>query len=82
MYLLKEIEKFAKGRIINGNPETKLKEYCLTVDNHLKGEFFIPIVFKNVNREEFVIEAVKAGTIGKITKETISQNEKYLLFAK
>lgn len=64
MYLLKEIEKYTKGKIINGNPETKSQEYCLTTDNHKKGEFFIPILFKNVNREEFIIDAVKAGAIG------------------
>ena len=64
MYLLKEIEKYTKGKIINGNPETKSQEYCLTTDNYKKGEFFIPILFKNVNREEFIIDAVKAGAIG------------------
>lgn len=64
MYLLKEIEKYTKGKIINGNLETKLQEYCLTTDNHKKREFFIPILFKNVNREEFIIDAVKAGAIG------------------
>lgn len=64
MYLLKEIEKYTNGKIINGNAKTMLKEYTLLKDNHKAGEFFIPIIFKGVNREEFIINAVKAGIIG------------------
>ncbi len=64
MYYLKEIEKYTNGKIINGNPEIKLKEYSLLKEKHQPGEFFIPIKFKNTNREEFILEAVKSGAIG------------------
>lgn len=64
MYLLKEIEQYTNGKIVNGNPETMLKEYTLLKDNHKAGEFFIPIIFKDVNREEFIINAVNSGIIG------------------
>ena len=64
MYYLKEIEKYTNGKIINGNPEIKLKEYSLLKENHQPGEFFIPIKFKDTNREEFILEAVKSGAIG------------------
>lgn len=64
MYYLKEIEKYTNGKIINGNPEIKLKEYSLLKGEHQPGEFFIPIQFKGVNREEFILEAVKAGAKG------------------
>lgn len=64
MYYLKEIEKYTNGKIVNGNPEIKLKEYSLLKENHQPGEFFIPIKFKDTNREEFILEAVKAGAIG------------------
>lgn len=64
MYNLKEIENYTKGKIINGNPETKIKEYSLSKQKHRRGEFFIPIEFKDINREDFIIEAVKAGAIG------------------
>lgn len=64
MYYLKEIEKYTNGKIINGNPEIKIKEYSLSKENHQLGEFFIPIKFKDTNREEFILEAVKSGAIG------------------
>lgn len=64
MYYLKEIEKYTNGKIVNGNPEIKLKEYSLLKKEHQLGEFFIPIQFKGVNREEFILEAIKAGAIG------------------
>ena len=64
MYLLSEIEKYTNGKIINGKAETKLKEYSLLKNNHKAGEFFIPILFRDENREDFIIDAVNAGAIG------------------
>lgn len=64
MYTLKEIEKYTNGLIINGDEKTNLKEYSLLKNNHQKGEFFIPIIFKGIDREEFIIDAVIAGAIG------------------
>lgn len=64
MYSLKEIENYTNGKIVNGNPDTKLKEYSLAKENFKQGEFFIPIIFKDVNREEFIVDAVKSGIVG------------------
>ncbi len=81
-YYLREIEKYTKGKIINGNPETKLKEYSLTADKHQEGEFFIPILFKNINREAFIIDAVKAGAIGFMINKNSEQYTKIVEEAK
>ena len=64
MYFLKEIEKYTSGEIVNGNPEIKIKEYSLTKEDDKKGKFFIPIIFKNLDREEFIIDAVNSGAVG------------------
>lgn len=64
MYHLKEIEKYTNGKIINGNPETKIEKYSLLKENHKSEEFFIPILFREINREDFIIDAVKSGAIG------------------
>jgi len=64
MYHLKEIEKYTNGKIINGNPETKIEKYSLLKENHKPEEFFIPILFREINSEDFIIDAVKSGAIG------------------
>ena len=64
MYTLKEIESYTNGKIINGNPDIKFKEYSLAKNNFKQGEFFIPIIFKDVDREEFIVDAVNSGVVG------------------
>lgn len=82
MYLLSEIEKYTNGKIVNGNPETLLKEYSLSKDKHKSGEFFIPILFKEVNREEFIIDAINAGAIGFMINKNSEQYTKIVKEAK
>ena len=82
MYYLKEIERYTNGKIINGNPETKLKQYSLLKENHKPEEFFIPILFRDVNREDFIIDAVKAGVIGFMINKNSSNYTKIINEAK
>lgn len=63
MYTLEEIEKYTNGTIINGDRQTILKNYSLT-KKHKKGEFFIPIIFHGTDREEYIMDSIKAGGIG------------------
>lgn len=64
MYDLKEIEKYTKGKIINGNPTMKIKNYCIAKEKHQVGEFYLPIIFHEINREEYILDSVRAGGIG------------------
>jgi len=64
MYTLKEIEKYTNGKIIKGSENTFIKKYSCS-KNPKRGEYFyIPVVFKNINREVFIVDAVKKGAIG------------------
>lgn len=82
MYFLSEIARYTNGKIINGNPETMLKEYSLSKDCHKPGEFFIPIIFKEVDREKFIIDAVNSGAIGFIINRNSQQYMKIINEAK
>lgn len=82
MYLLSEIEKYTNGKIINGKVETKLKEYSLLKDNHKAEEFFIPILFRDENREDFIIDAVNAGAIGFMINKNSNRQEEIVKEAK
>ncbi|MCI8760260.1 MAG: UDP-N-acetylmuramoyl-tripeptide--D-alanyl-D-alanine ligase [Clostridia bacterium] len=74
MYDLKEIEKYTNGKIINGNPKMQIKHYSIAKEKHQIGEFYIPIIFHEINREEFILDSVKAGGVGFL----ISKNAKNL----
>ena len=64
MYTLKELGKFANGRIINGDENTEIDFFSTSRERHIKGEFYIPFTFKNINREIFIINSVRAGGKG------------------
>lgn len=82
MYSLREIEKYTNGKIVNGDPDIKLKDYCLSKENFKPGEFFIPIIFKDINREEFILDAVKSGIVGFMINRNSYQYTKILQKAK
>lgn len=63
MFTLQEVEQYTNGKIINGDKQIILRNYSLSKTKQ-REEFFIPIEFKGVNREEFIIDSVKAGAIG------------------
>lgn len=64
MFTLKELEKETNGKIINGNPNTVISLYRCASKLHKKDEFYVPITFKNVNREIYIMDCVKNGGIG------------------
>jgi len=75
MYTLKELEKFSNGKIINGDENTKINLFSTSRKKHIKGEFYIPIIFKNINREIFIINSVRAGGKGfMINKDSENYN--------
>lgn len=81
MYTLEEIEKYTNGTIVNGDRQTVLKNYALT-KKHKKGEFFIPIIFHEIDREEYIIDSVKAGGIGFIINKNSQRYEEIIQSAK
>lgn len=82
MYFLNEIEKYTNGKIINGNPKTQLEKYSLLKDNHKVGEFFIPILFRDENREGLILDAVNAGAIGFMINKNSKRYEEIVEEAK
>lgn len=82
MYLLKEIEKYANGRIINGDPETRIKEYSLSKEDNQSEKFFIPILFKNIDREQFIMRAVKNRAVGFMINKNSEQYDQIVEEAK
>lgn len=64
MFTLKELEELSNGKIINGDENTKIDFFSASRKKHIKGEFYIPFIFKNINREIFIIDSVLAGGKG------------------
>lgn len=73
MFTLKELEKETEGKIINGNPNIVISLYRCSNKTHIKNEFYVPISFKNVNREIYIIDSVKNGGIGFFIEKESSQ---------
>lgn len=73
MFTLKELEKETEGKIINGNPNVVISLYRCGSKTHIKSEFYVPIIFKNVNREIYIIDSVKNGGIGFFIEKESSQ---------
>lgn len=65
MFKLEEVEKYTNGKIICGNRNTIIYDYCLTPKiKVVKNYLFIPIVFRKVNREKYIINHVRNGCLG------------------
>lgn len=76
MFKLKEIESITEGNIICGNKNIIVENYCLTQKiREMKNYFFIPIIFRKVNRESYIIDHVKNGCIGFMIDKN-SENKK------
>lgn len=77
MFKLEEIERYVNGKIICGNKDIVINNYCLTKKvRDIKNYFFIPIIFRKVNRESYIIDHVKNGCMGfMIDKNSESKKE-------
>lgn len=64
MFSLKEIEKYTKGRIINGNENQIIKNITVNYRFNMKEGFFVPIDFHGVNREIYIIDSITNGGMG------------------
>ncbi len=73
MFTLKELEEETNGKIINGNFDTVISLYRCGSKTHTKNEFYVPITFKNVNREICIIDSVKNGGTGFFIEKNSNQ---------
>jgi len=78
MFTLKDIEKITNGKIINGDGNTIINKYSTAKKTFNQGIFYVPIIFKKQNREEFILEAVKNGAIGFMINEDSINYEKII----
>ncbi len=82
MYLLKEIEEYTKGKIINGNRDKEILHYSINHKFSNESTFYVPIDFHGVNREIYIIDAVKLGVIGFMIDKTSENYETIINEAK
>ncbi len=76
MFKLKEIASIIDGNIICGNKNIIVKNYCLTQKiREMKNYFFIPIIFRKVNREIYILDHVRNGCMGFLINKN-SENKK------
>ena len=61
MLNVKQILKATDGKHINGNLNYMVKDYVLDSRNAKKNDFFIPIVGKNSNAHDYIINCVENG---------------------
>jgi len=75
MFSLKDLEKYTNGKIINGNENTMINNYCVNHEFYINGAFYVPIIFHGINREIYIIESVKLGAIGFMIERTSENYE-------
>ncbi|MFR0822644.1 MAG: UDP-N-acetylmuramoyl-tripeptide--D-alanyl-D-alanine ligase [Clostridia bacterium] len=74
MYTLKEIAKITEGKILKGDAQTSITEFSIRRKEHCKGAFYIPI-FCNEDRQQYIIDAVKAGATGYMISNKYDRKE-------
>lgn len=82
MFSFKEIEKYTNGKIIDGNENETIYNYCVNHKFTTKGAFFVPIDFHGVNREIYIIDSVKLGAMGFMIDRTSENYEEIIKQAK
>lgn len=83
MFKLEEIEKYTNGKIICGDKNKIISNYYLgeRVKN-INDYFYIPIIFRNFDREEYIIDNVKNGCVGFFINENFENKDKIEEIAK
>ncbi len=71
---LKDILHITKGKPINLNPETEVKEFIIDSRESKKGSFFIPLKGTKTDGHNFIESAVENGAVGYFTqvKKTVA----------
>lgn len=65
MFKLEEIERYTNGKIICGDKEKIINNYYLGEKvKSINDYFYIPIIFRKFDREEYIIDNVKNGCVG------------------
>lgn len=82
MFSLKEIEEYTNGKVVNGNENIKINYYSVSHKFCNKDTFFVPIDFHGVNREIYIIDAVKLGVIGFMIDKNSNNYEEIVKEAK
>jgi UDP-N-acetylmuramoyl-tripeptide--D-alanyl-D-alanine ligase len=82
MLNIKQILEATKGKLINGDNSYIVKDYVLDSRNAKKDDFFIPIVGKNIDAHDYIIDCVEKGICGYFIEKTAKNKEEIILKSK
>lgn len=76
MLTLKQMADYTNGNIICGNKDIVINEFSLLKDNtRYENYFYIPITFKGINREHFILDHVRNKCIGFMISKNNQEKE-------
>ena len=77
MFSIKEIKDITNALVINGNENIIIEKFNVSIKNHYKNDFYIPIFWKE-DRQKYIIEAVKSEAIGFMVSSQYEEKDKII----
>lgn len=77
MFSIKEIKDITNALVINGNENIIIEKFNVSIKNHYKNDFYIPIFWKE-DRQKYIIEAVKLEAIGFMVSSQYEEKDKII----
>ena len=66
---IEDIVRWSKGRLLCGDPQTKVDSVCINSREVQQGALFVPIIGEKVDAHRFIPSALKSGAAAVLTQE-------------
>ena len=78
MFKIKEILEITNGTLINGDIDNIATKFNISSKNHYENEFYIPITWREVDRQQYIINAVNMGAKGYLISNSYEKNDEII----
>ena len=78
MFKIKEILEITNGTLINGDMDNIATKFNISSKNHYENEFYIPITWREVDRQQYIINAVNMGAKGYLISNSYEKNDEII----
>ncbi len=78
MFKIKEIIEVTNGKLINGDTNEDVSEFYISSKNHYKNKFYIPITWREEDRQQYIIDAAKSGVKGYLISDLYEQKDEII----
>lgn len=78
MFKIKEIVEVTDGRLINGDINNLATKFNISIKKHDENEFYIPITWREVDRQSYIMDAAEAGCMGYLISNIYEEKEEVI----